>query len=143
MDDLVARTWQKIEREAACMVTEEPMLASFFHSTILNHKNLRSALSFQLANKLDSATMPAIALREVIELARRITFRVTVDSEAAAAARRQMAERWPEALGRFQQELERVAGVFHRVAEHAQARQPGLELRRFYKAERSHRHHAR
>ena len=69
MDDLVAKTWQKIEREAACMVTEEPMLASFFHSTILNHKNLRSALSFQLANKLDSATMPAIALREVIELA--------------------------------------------------------------------------
>ncbi|MGL5225160.1 MAG: serine O-acetyltransferase, partial [Aeromonas sp.] len=39
--------------------------------TILNHKNLRSALSFQLANKLDSATMPAIALREVIELALR------------------------------------------------------------------------
>ena len=71
MDDLVARTWQKIEREAACMATEEPMLASFFHSTILNHKNLRSALSFQLANKLDSATMPAIALREVIELALR------------------------------------------------------------------------
>ena len=53
------------------MATEEPMLASFFHSTILNHKNLRSALSFQLANKLDSATMPAIALREVIELALR------------------------------------------------------------------------
>lgn len=71
MDDLVARTWQKIQQEAASMATEEPMLASFFHSTILNHKNLRSALSFQLANKLDSATMPAIALREVIELALR------------------------------------------------------------------------
>jgi serine O-acetyltransferase len=47
------------------------MLASFFHSTILNHRDLRSALSFQLANKLDSTTMPAIALREVIELALR------------------------------------------------------------------------
>ena len=36
--------------------------------------------------------------------------------EAAAAARRQMAERWPEALERFAQEFERVNGVFHRVA---------------------------
>lgn len=53
------------------MATQEPMLASFFHSTILNHETLRSALSFQLANKLDSATMPAIALREVIEQALR------------------------------------------------------------------------
>ncbi|MFV3353631.1 serine O-acetyltransferase [Aeromonas veronii] len=71
MDELVAKTWHKIQQEAECMAAQEPMLASFFHSTILNHKNLRSALSFQLANKLDSATMPAIALREVIELALR------------------------------------------------------------------------
>jgi len=35
---------------------------------------------------------------------------------AAEAVRRQMAERWPEALARFQEEFERVAGVFHRVA---------------------------
>ncbi|MCS3457591.1 serine O-acetyltransferase [Aeromonas rivuli] len=71
MDDLVAHTWQKIQQEAGRMAAEEPMLASFFHSTILNHETLRSALSFQLANKLDSATMPAIVLREVIELALR------------------------------------------------------------------------
>ncbi|MET0851105.1 MAG: lactate utilization protein [Candidatus Rokuibacteriota bacterium] len=37
-------------------------------------------------------------------------------AEAAEAVRRQMAERWPEALARFQQEFERVAGVFHRAA---------------------------
>ena len=37
-------------------------------------------------------------------------------AEAADAIRRQMAERWPEALERFRQEFERVAGVFHRVA---------------------------
>ena len=36
--------------------------------------------------------------------------------EAATAVRRQMAERWPEALERFRQEFERVNGVFHRVA---------------------------
>lgn len=62
-------TWQKIREEAAVMVAEEPMLASFFHSTILNHQSLHSALSFQLANKLASAVMPAIALREIIETA--------------------------------------------------------------------------
>ena len=71
MDDLVAQTWQKIQQEATSMASEEPMLASFFYSTILNHTDLRSALSFQLANKLDSSTMPAIALREIIELALR------------------------------------------------------------------------
>ena len=63
------QTWDKIRAEALSLVNEEPMLASFFHSTILNHDSLRSALSFQLANQLASAVMPAIVLREVIETA--------------------------------------------------------------------------
>ncbi len=63
------QTWERIRTEALSLVNEEPMLASFFHSTILNHDSLRSALSFQLANKLASAVMPAIVLREVIETA--------------------------------------------------------------------------
>lgn len=63
------QTWEKIRTEALSLVNEEPMLASFFHSTILNHDSLRSALSFQLANKLASSVMPAIVLREVIETA--------------------------------------------------------------------------
>lgn len=62
-------TWDKIRAEAVEMAAQEPMLASFFHSTILNHDSLRSALSFQLANKLGSAVMPAMVLREVIETA--------------------------------------------------------------------------
>lgn len=37
-------------------------------------------------------------------------------AEAAEALRRQMAERWPDALRRFRQEFEGVGGVFHRVA---------------------------
>lgn len=36
--------------------------------------------------------------------------------QAFEAVRRQMAERWPQALERFREEFERVAGVFHRVA---------------------------
>ena len=35
--------------------------------------------------------------------------------EAAALLRRQLAERWPQALDRFREEFERVSGVFHRV----------------------------
>ena len=64
-------TWDKIREEAIIMAAEEPMLASFFHSTILNHDSLRSALSFQLANKLGSPVMSAMVLREVIETAYR------------------------------------------------------------------------
>lgn len=36
---------------------------------------------------------------------------------AAEAVRRELAERWPEALERFRAEFERVAGVFHRAAD--------------------------
>lgn len=41
--------------------------------------------------------------------------RADAPAESAAAVRRQMAERWPEALQRFKQEFERVNGVFHRL----------------------------
>ncbi|GLS89575.1 serine O-acetyltransferase [Psychromonas marina] len=59
--------WNKIRKEAWESSANEPILASFFHSTILNHSNFKSALSYQLANRLDSHTMPAILVREVIE----------------------------------------------------------------------------
>ena len=36
--------------------------------------------------------------------------------QAAEVVRRQMLERWPQALARFREEFERVAGVFHRVS---------------------------
>jgi L-lactate dehydrogenase complex protein LldG len=41
--------------------------------------------------------------------------RPSAPDQAAELVRRQMAERWPEALERFRAEFERVAGVFHRV----------------------------
>jgi L-lactate dehydrogenase complex protein LldG len=43
---------------------------------------------------------------------------------AAETVRRELAERWPEALERFRVEFERVAGVFHRVATPAEV--PGV-----------------
>lgn len=63
------QVWQNIRQEAQELATSEPMLASFFHSTILTHQNLGGALSYILANKLANPIMPAIALKEIIEQA--------------------------------------------------------------------------
>ena len=59
--------WQKITEEVSGMVAEEPLLASFLHSTVLNHQDLASALSYHLANKLHSDITPALMLREVFD----------------------------------------------------------------------------
>lgn len=61
--------WETVRREAGDAAAKEPILASFLHATILNHKSLESALSFHLANKLDSPTASALLVREVIEAA--------------------------------------------------------------------------
>lgn len=66
-DGIQASTWLRIREEARWMIVEEPMLGSFYYSTILNHDTLKCSLSFILANKLGSSVMPAISLREVIE----------------------------------------------------------------------------
>lgn len=66
MEVMVKELWDKIREEAWTSSANEPILASFFYSTILNHKDLASALSYQLANRLDCSTMPAILVREVI-----------------------------------------------------------------------------
>nr|WP_314741177.1 serine O-acetyltransferase [uncultured Haemophilus sp.] len=63
--------WQEIRQEAQELVESEPMLASFFHATILKHHDLGSSLSYILANKLENPIMPAIALKEIIEEAYR------------------------------------------------------------------------
>jgi serine O-acetyltransferase len=61
--------WQTIREETACEAQKEPILASFLHSTILNHDTIESALSYHLATKLDCPETPAILLREVMESA--------------------------------------------------------------------------
>jgi serine O-acetyltransferase len=59
--------WQEIRKEAQQASTAEPVLASFFHASILNHHSFAAAISFHLANKLDSQALPAMMLREVFE----------------------------------------------------------------------------
>jgi serine O-acetyltransferase len=61
--------WQEIRDEVKREAMREPMLASFLHATILNHDRLEDALSFRLAEKLESANLHAMQLREVIDQA--------------------------------------------------------------------------
>ncbi len=61
--------WQAIRTETEQAANQEPVLASFLHSTILNHQSLESALSSHLAYKLASPTASALLVREVIEQA--------------------------------------------------------------------------
>lgn len=56
---------REAEREAAI----EPILASHLHATILNHSGFSEALSFHLSNLIDSNTLPALAIREMMEQA--------------------------------------------------------------------------
>lgn len=58
--------WDRIRKEAAEHASEEPILASFLHATILNHTRLEMALSFHLASQLDSPTASSLLLREVM-----------------------------------------------------------------------------
>lgn len=64
---MLNQVWEQIREETKQLAEQEPMLASFLHSTILKHKNLGGALSYILADKLATTTMPAISLREIIE----------------------------------------------------------------------------
>ena len=59
--------WQEIRAEAQHASAAEPVLASFYHAAILNHPTFAAAISFHLANKLDSQALPAMMLREVFE----------------------------------------------------------------------------
>jgi len=61
--------WELIKTEALVASQSEPVLASFYHSIILNHATFAAAISFHLANKLDSQALPAMMIREVVEQA--------------------------------------------------------------------------
>jgi serine O-acetyltransferase len=59
--------WRHIVPEARALARQEPMLASFYHASLLNHTSLASALSFLLAAKLSDRNVPAMLLREMCD----------------------------------------------------------------------------
>ena len=63
MDSLWKTIREEVEREAL----KEPLLANFLYGVVLNHRTLEDALTFLLASKLESTTIPAIAMRDLLE----------------------------------------------------------------------------
>lgn len=61
-----AELWQTICSETRLRIEAEPLLASFFHSSVLHHTQLSGSLSHMLASMLQDTMLPAVALREII-----------------------------------------------------------------------------
>jgi serine O-acetyltransferase len=61
--------WRMLRQAAQEHTEQEPMLAQFMQSTILDHASLEQALSFHLVNKLASPTASASLIREMIDTA--------------------------------------------------------------------------
>ncbi len=59
--------WEDIQSHAEEDARKEPMLASFLYAVVLNHSRLEDALSFLLASKLESSTITATSLRDLID----------------------------------------------------------------------------
>lgn len=64
-----AKLWSAIISEVKSQCEREPILASFYHTSILNHDNVQSALAFHVASKLGSALVPAVSIERVFEQA--------------------------------------------------------------------------
>ena len=63
----VEALWASIQDEARQEAVKEPFLASYYHTIIIGHKDLASALAYLLAVKLADDVMPAVTLRELID----------------------------------------------------------------------------
>lgn len=76
------KTWDMLRKEVSIMSESEPMLASYLHSTVLNHKTLVGALSYLLAGKLATPYLSAMSVRELI----REAFYTSIEAQEAMIA---------------------------------------------------------
>lgn len=58
--------WDMLRYEASLEAQREPLLVSFLHATILNHKSLESSIAFHLANRLSSPAMISTQIQALI-----------------------------------------------------------------------------
>ncbi len=59
--------WLNLYEAAEKEAKREPILASYLHAIVLNHKTLEEALAFHLAGKLASSSLQPMLMREVID----------------------------------------------------------------------------
>ena len=62
----VEEVWKKIQEETLKRVKAEPVLASFFHSMILEHHSFSSSIANQLANDLSTSSVLPLMIRNII-----------------------------------------------------------------------------
>ena len=62
--DKVDPVWARIRLEAEEVARREPELATFIYSTILHHDTLEAAIVHRVAERLDSAEVPAELIRQ-------------------------------------------------------------------------------
>ncbi|WP_018692805.1 serine O-acetyltransferase [Algicola sagamiensis] len=67
MDSYEQTLWDQLVDEALQLSTDEPILSSFLHSTVIRHHHIASALSFILANKLSDTVVSAISIKEIMD----------------------------------------------------------------------------
>ena len=65
--DLIDNIWHTIQEETERRVNAEPVLASFFHTTVLEHSSFSSAVADLIANDLGSTSVQPMMLRSVIK----------------------------------------------------------------------------
>ncbi|KAI9115771.1 hypothetical protein K1719_013440 [Acacia pycnantha] len=57
--------WLKLRHEAHLYVLEEPILSTYYYSSILSHESLENALANHLALKLSNSCLPSGTLNEI------------------------------------------------------------------------------
>jgi serine O-acetyltransferase len=63
----VPPAWERLREDAAKVAGEEPVLASYLHSAILQHDRLRDGLSYHLAQLMSDQSVNALQMREIFE----------------------------------------------------------------------------
>ncbi|WP_420176554.1 serine O-acetyltransferase [Luteococcus sp. OSA5] len=59
--------WDRIRAEAESDSVAEPALAGFLNTVVLGHESLADSLSYLLASKLESPTVTALTLRDLLQ----------------------------------------------------------------------------
>lgn len=63
------QVWQSIVTEALAASEAQPMMASFFHSAILNHASFADSIGFYIPSNLGNATVSAMTIQSIFHQA--------------------------------------------------------------------------
>ncbi|PZU85197.1 MAG: serine O-acetyltransferase [Shinella sp.] len=59
--------WDSLKAEARSAAEHDPLLATFFYSTILNHRSLEDCVIYRICERLDHPDLQAILLRQAFD----------------------------------------------------------------------------